>query len=168
MSANISDCGQYRYWLRRGSEANALLFIMLNPSTADAVKDDPTIRRCSGFAEKNGYSGIVVANLYAYRATKSRQLWAADDPVGPENDYILEQLVQKQADIVCAWGGKAKPERVARFAEIVNHHDFQLLCLGTTKSGAPRHPLYVKGDQPLESFRATLSHKASNSNHRLP
>jgi hypothetical protein len=153
MSANFSDCQQYRYWLRRGSEANALLFIMLNPSTADSVEDDPTIRRCSGFAESNGYSGIVVANLYAYRATKSRQLWLADDPVGPENDYFLEQLVQQQSDIVCAWGGKAKPERVARFAEIVNHQDSQLLCLGTTNSGAPKHPLYVKGEQPLVSYR---------------
>jgi len=153
MSATLSDCGQYRYWLRRGSEANALTFIMLNPSTADAVADDPTIRRCSGFARRNGYSGIVVANLYAYRATDPAHLWSAEDPVGPQNDYYLAKLARNQGDIVLAWGGKAKADRVARLAEIVNHHGSRLLCLGTTKSGAPRHPLFVKNDQPLEPYQ---------------
>lgn len=87
-TAGISECGTYRYWLCRewSPGLDSLVWLMLNPSTADATQDDPTIRRCMGFARRWGYGGITVVNLYAYRATNPRDLLTAADPVGPEND----------------------------------------------------------------------------------
>lgn len=147
-SAVISDCGTYRYFLLRG-EQNQLPFIMLNPSTADDKLDDPTIRRCMGFAERFGYDGIVVMNLYALRATNPKELWTHSDPVGPENDLWLSGMSFHNPEIVCAWGANAKEDRVKHVAEMLTNCGAKLKCLGTTKSGAPRHPLYIKGDQPL-------------------
>lgn len=151
--AHISECGQYRYLLTRDismiGEAGKAVFVMLNPSTADATEDDPTIRRCRGFAESWGCSGLVVANLYALRSTDPRQLWKHDDPVGPENDGILRGLAHKHTDIVCAWGANAKPDRVRRFHDFMVSYGAQLFCLGTTKAGAPRHPLYLRRDSEL-------------------
>src|SRR6185369_17379869 len=91
MTAVISKCGKYRYSLRREwiGGAGTVCFIMLNPSTADASVDDPTIRRCIGFAQRWGYQILEVVNLYAYRATRPRDMFAAADPVGPENEYYL-------------------------------------------------------------------------------
>jgi hypothetical protein len=126
---------------------------MLNPSTADATQDDPTIRRCRGFAESWGHAGVTVANLYAYRATKPNDLWYTTDPIGPENDDHLYRLMKMYVDVVCAWGTNAKPERVAAFVELSRKAGVRLWCLGTTKSGAPRHPLYVKADQPLVEWQ---------------
>lgn len=148
--AVISDCGQYRYVLTRGLDAPQLPFIMLNPSTADATLDDPTIRRCKGFAEAFGFNGIIVMNLYAYRATKPADLWKADDPIGKENNWWLEDLAHYSKDIVvCAWGANARADRVKEVTDIFKAAGTKLKCLGTTKDGAPRHPLYIKGDQPL-------------------
>lgn len=160
MSAIISDCGQYRYLLTRESglplaEAPAALFIMLNPSTADATLDDPTIRRCRGFAQAWGCSGLAVANLYAYRATNPRELLLCADPVGPENDTRLAALAREYSDIVCAWGKNAKPDRVDAVAAILQSSGVRLWCLGTNKDGSPKHPLYVKQDQQLIRWHAT-------------
>lgn len=154
MSALISPCGQYRYWLNRGPDNMFMvrppaLFVMLNPSTADATQDDPTIRRCRGFAESWGHTGFTVVNLYAYRATKPADLWAAVDPIGPDNDDHLYRLTKLYRHAVCAWGANAKPERVQQFIEIARKAGARLWCLGTTKDGAPRHPLYIKATQPL-------------------
>lgn len=153
MSAAISDCGQYRYKLTR--EANdqfatrgPALFIMLNPSTADAALDDPTIRRCKGFALSWDCSALVVANLYALRATNPDDLWKHADPVGPDNNQYLAALIREHETIVCAWGANAKPERVEQVRKMFRDNN-RPMCLGTTKAGAPRHPLYVRGDQPL-------------------
>lgn len=154
MSAIISECGQYRYLLQQPSEVDhpdraTALFVMLNPSTADAELDDPTIRRCRGFARDWGCAGLNVANLYAYRATKPADLWTAAHPEGPLNDYYLASLARDHKDFVCAWGANARPERVYAVSEILKASGARLWCLGTTKSGAPRHPLYVRADQPL-------------------
>lgn len=151
MSAVISDCGRYRYMLTRGTGPRRLVFIMLNPSTADAETDDPTIRRCTGFAATLGYTGIIVLNLYAFRATQPAALWSQSDPVGPSNDMYLPALAGDDT-IVCAWGANAKPDRVAHVAALLREAGARLMCLGTTKSGAPRHPLYVRGDQPLTEW----------------
>lgn len=163
MAAYISPCEQYRYWLFRNNEvpkpdSGAALFVMLNPSTADASLDDPTIRRCRGFAKTWGCAGLMVANLYALRSTDPKALWAHADPVGPENDEYLADLARKYGDVVCAWGAIARPDRVARFHEIMEsvRPAVRLWCLGTTKSGAPRHPLYVKADQPLLPYTSGL------------
>ena len=151
MSAIISDCGQYRYLLTRPSEVElpergTALFLMLNPSTADASLDDPTIRRCRGFAKSWGC---------ALRATNPKELWRHDAPIGAENNYWLEKLAKEYGDVVCAWGANAKPERVNEVYQILKDAGARLWCLGTTKSGAPKHPLYIKADQKLIAWEPT-------------
>jgi hypothetical protein len=107
--ATISECGRYRYHLERSwaSKPDYLLWVMLNPSTADATKNDATIRRCIGFAQRLGYTGILVGNLYALRATNPRALRAPPggiDAVGPENNRWLRMLAGRASKIICAWG----------------------------------------------------------------
>lgn len=153
--ATLSPCGAYRYFLSRRSEVahpdrGTALFVMLNPSTADASQDDPTIRRCRRFGRDWGCAGIAVANLYAYRATNPRELnHCPVDPVGSNNDLWLRRLALEYGDVVCAWGANAGPDRVKQVVRIFQNSGAQMWCLGTTKSGAPRHPLYVKASQPL-------------------
>ena len=142
-----SAAGDYRYTLGRCwsklAPSGTTVFIMLNPSTADAQSDDPTIRRRVGFAKAWGSSDLLVGNLYAFRATDPRDLFEAADPVGRDNDHYLRQLMNDHSDIVCAWGANAKEERVREFVEAAKTAGVKLWCLGTTKDGAPRHPLYV-------------------------
>lgn len=160
MSAAISKCGQYRYMLTRdivdlAATRGPAVFIMLNPSTADASKDDPTIRRCIGFARSWGCTGIVVVNLYALRSTDPANLWTHPDPVGPANDAWLVDVVLDASEVVCAWGSNAKRERVAEVAAILRRAGAKLKCLGVTKFGsAPRHPLYVPAAQELIDWSA--------------
>lgn len=158
MTAIISACGQYRYKLTRPGDMTATrgpaVFVMLNPSTADASVDDPTIRRCMGFARAWGCDGIVVVNLYAFRATQPSDLWIQSDPVGRENDNWLIGVAHEAEEIVCAWGVNARPERVAEVTAILMTACGRLRCLGATKSGAPRHPLYVRADQELVDWAA--------------
>lgn len=148
----------YRYSLTRSDFADcpwlavhesALLWIMLNPSTADESQDDPTIRRVRAFTRRLGFGQFTVVNLYALRSTDPRGLWAADDPVGPMNDSIIAEeawaAVVDDAPIVAAWGAHARPERVAQVLAIP-HVAPRLHCLGVTTSGAPRHPLYLRAD----------------------
>lgn len=152
--ALISPCGQYRYWLSRPtatpllSGAGPAFFVMLNPSTADASEDDPTIRRCRGFARDWRCNGLIVANLYAMRSTDPKQLWKAQDPVGPDNDDWLRQLAAEHRSVICAWGSNAKTERAAAACAIMREAGARLFCLGQTKSGAPKHPLYIRADHP--------------------
>jgi hypothetical protein len=129
------------------------MFVMLNPSTADAEQDDPTIRRCMGFARTWGFGGIVVLNLYAYRATKPTDLWRATDPVGPENDRLLGDYLARAELIVAAWGAHAKPQRIQALQKMAAVRDAALHCLGVTKAGAPRHPLYVRGGTQPQLWR---------------
>jgi hypothetical protein len=158
VSAIISACGQYRYRLTREphdqhTTAGPALFIMLNPSTADASLDDPTIRRCRGFAKAWDCRGLIVANLYALRATDPAQLWKHRDPVGEDNDAMLAALVREHETVVCAWGANARPDRVAALRKMF-HRLSRPVCLGVTKAGAPRHPLYIRADQPLIDWSA--------------
>lgn len=154
----ISPDGLYRYWLGRkwGDDARAV-FIMLNPSTADGRVDDPTIRRCMGFAKREGCGGIEVINLYALRATKPVHLLDHPDPEGPDNPLSWAQTLYPDprgggapAFVVAAWGAFSDsdlPESVA-----LRGCSAELVCLGTTQQGAPRHPLYVKADAPLVPY----------------
>jgi hypothetical protein len=143
-SAFISNDGLYRYSLTRELDGKGTCtFVMLNPSTADAEQDDPTIRRCIRFAKEWGFGRLKVVNLYAYRATKPADLWLADDPVGPENDHTLSLVFGGSDLIVAAWGCHAKSDRVA---EILSWPIRPRVCLGITKQGAPRHPLYLRAD----------------------
>jgi hypothetical protein len=156
--ATISGDGTYRYELWRTWDASApvLAWVMLNPSTADAEADDPTIRRCIGFARRWHFGGIRVVNLFALRATDPRELREHGDPVGQDNDRTLAEVANTAEALVCAWG--ANTFAAAR-AEVV--HDLigdamrwprVPLCLGVTKGGAPRHPLYVPGGTVHEGF----------------
>jgi hypothetical protein len=154
-AARISGCGTFRYWLTRfWDEGDSLVFVMLNPSTADASLDDPTIRRCIGFAGREGFAGASVVNLYAYRATNPKALLTCADAVGPENDDYLRLILSEQTrrgnPVVAAWGANARPDRVSQVLNLVPGVDWR--CLGTTKAGHPKHPLYIKGDQPLLPF----------------
>lgn len=144
----------YRYTLgRRWAPGGRLvLFVMLNPSTADTETDDPTIRRCIGFGRREGYAGLRVVNLFAWRATKPESLLGATDPVGnPETDRCVGAQARECDGVVVAWGawGARFPSRVEAVCAILTRHHEQLWCLGHTKSGQPRHPLFVAKDEPL-------------------
>lgn len=158
MFAEISECGQYRYVLTRKIPSilrwnRPALFIMLNPSTADAVQDDPTIRRCVGFATREGCTELTVVNLFALRATDPKMLLNHPDPIGPYNDRRIEEQVKKHRTtgiIIAAWG--QHPMANDRAYEILKKYS-PIQCLGTTKNGYPRHPLYLKKDAELKVFR---------------
>jgi hypothetical protein len=158
-SAAFSGCGTYRYALWRdtgclGGEGTAL-FVMLNPSTADAELDDPTIRRCVRFARDWGYARLAVGNLYALRSTDPAALAAADDPVGPDNDEWLSELASNAWTVILAWGAHPMAERRARDVRqlVEGRSGGTAQCLGQTKSLAPRHPLYVRASKRPEPFK---------------
>jgi len=152
--AVLSDCGQYRYALWRSWDKSKprLVFIMLNPSTADAETDDATIRVCIGRAKRMGFGGIRVLNLFAYRATDPRELHQIDDPVGPKNWRYLGQLCGCVADgevTIAAWGNDGQlmghhRERWREALEIICYDmGTPLFCLGLTQHGQPKHPLRI-------------------------
>lgn len=148
-SAILSDCERYRYLLgREWADGPTAVFVMLNPSTADALHDDPTIRRCIGYAQAWDCGALMVANLYAWRATDPDDLWTADDPVGPENDAHLYAAAHIAAEsggpLVGAWGANAKADRIAAVLNLPGMD--RLTALAVTKAGQPRHPLYLKAD----------------------
>lgn len=155
--ATLSDDRRYRYQLGRrwgtpwAEGGRRVLWIMLNPSTADADADDPTIRRCIGFSRAWGYDELVVVNLYALRATDPAELGRAEDPFGPDNATWLDHHLSHADSVIAAWGAHNTATNVAD-ALLLEHRP--LRCLGTTKDGHPRHPLYVRADQPLEVWRA--------------
>lgn len=149
--ATISPCGRYRYdlWRTWGPEPH-LLFVLLNPSTADAQRDDPTVRRCIGFARRFGAGGVGIVNLYARRSSDPRDLWhwSEPDPVGPENDEFIGRAASLCDCIVCAWG--AFPRATERGRAVYRMLDSaKVRVLGTTKAGHPRHPLYLPGEAGL-------------------
>ncbi len=141
-SAVLSDCGTYRYSLtRRWSVGPLLGWVMLNPSIANALVDDPTIRRCVGFARRWGFAGIVVRNLYALRATDPRALSRHPDPVGPDNHTHLGAAAG-DALTVCAWGARGGTRGVDVAVQL-EEHGARLVCLGWTRDAQPLHPLRV-------------------------
>jgi hypothetical protein len=156
-SAVFSDDGTYRYRLTRtwGYSGRHAVWIMLNPSTAEALADDPTIRRCTGFSKAWGLDGLVVVNLFALRATDPRELARHPDPVGPENDRFIQQAIGPCRVVVAAWGASrlaARRGALLRWALTRSCDD--VLCLGVAKDGEPRHPLFVRGGQPLVALPA--------------
>jgi len=153
--AVISGDGKYRYKLGRYWKINEApaVWIMLNPSTADGVEDDPTIRRCMSFAKRWGFGGIEVYNLFALRSPKPITIEKAIDPVGPDNDRWLMAASQSGRKIIAAWGSCQTRLQLMRATQVM-----KLLVrggrgipasLGLTKSGQPRHPLYVRSDAEL-------------------
>jgi len=146
-SAEFSPCRQYRYALWRhwtvapGSQDKGyVMFVGLNPSTADESNDDPTIRRCIAYAKDWGYSGLCMVNLFAFRATQPADMLSAEDPVGPENDSKLRQLADGAAVVVAAWG--VHGTHLGR-DEVVKAMLPRLHYLRLTKLKHPGHPLYL-------------------------
>ena len=157
-SAVISDCGNYRYLLKRQIDDRnscACTFIMLNPSTADAELDDPTIRRCIGYAKRENCSELRVVNLFGYRATKPTDLFQSHDPVGPRNDCYVWLAMSGHPLVIAAWGAQAEnySNRVNEVLRIVSVSGIQqIMALGLTKGGQPVHPLYQRKDAQLVQF----------------
>ena len=140
-SATFSTCGMYRYALRRRwSPGPSIMFVMLNPSTADAHQDDPTIRRCIGFAQLWGYGSLAVGNLFAFRATFPQKLKRCAEPIGPENDHWLTALASEADTLVAAWGNHGR--LLGRSLEVSAMLP-SLMRLGLTQRGEPKHPLYL-------------------------
>lgn len=153
--ADISPCGRYRYRLDRDfvGAGPAVIFCMLNPSTADAENNDPTIRRCISFAKREVAGRLVVVNLFAGRATKPDDLFRMDDPVGPRNEQAWESTLTGNEILIAAWGADKRAKRAGyRFRAWARMWGRDLYCLGKTQAGAPRHPLYVRADAALEKL----------------
>jgi hypothetical protein len=151
--------GMYRYSLWRVWYADypRVVFIMLNPSTADERRNDPTIRRCIEFACTWQFGSVDVVNLFAYRATDFKELLKVDDPVGEENDLFIERAIEGCSTIVVGWGTKGTLlDRDCRVLQLLARKQ-NVYCLDMTKDGYPRHPLYVRGDTRLVPFHIKMS-----------
>jgi hypothetical protein len=150
--AILSDCGLYRYQLSRhwgeGTDGRFVVFVMLNPSTADGVHNDATIRRCIGFAQSWGYGGLTVVNLFAYRSTSPDVLHIVEDPIGPENRHHIQQAVKTvRGPVVCAWGtGGGYLDQDKAVLGWIRDLGVSPMVLKLTKYGHPFHPLYLPGN----------------------
>lgn len=144
--AIIDDTQRYRYalWREWDDKLPPVLWVMLNPSTADADIDDPTIRRCIGLSTQFGYGSLTVVNLFAWRATKPEELLTAEDAVGPLNDIHIRQLAIPHLDVICAWGSNVPKRYSNRPAEVLSLlRDTNTCALRLSKHGQPWHPLYL-------------------------
>lgn len=148
--AELSLCRTWRYalwrqWEEQG-DTNSVMFIGLNPSTADEVEDDTTISKCIGFARRWGYGGIYMLNLFAYRATDWKLMIAASDPVGSENDKALADYGSRTTLVIAAWGGvisirdRRRLQWESRVSQVLKCVGKSVHCLGKTKDGSPLHP----------------------------
>ncbi len=159
-SAEFSPCRTYRYTLTRtwDDEFRPCAFIGLNPSTADESTDDPTIRRCIRFAKDWGYGGLIMLNLFAVRSTDPFEIYRNPSPIGPDNDaYISNVLSNQCAGLVCAWGNHGTHfSRGDHVRELISKLATKPTPthLGLTKSGQPKHPLYLRADIKPRSFVA--------------
>ncbi len=156
-SANISDNGLFRWWLKRQWEPadwnarpkKTVTWIMLNPSKADDRQDDPTIRRCIGFSKAWGYGGLCVVNLYPLRSTDPKTMLAHPARTGDERgNHELKRCSREASLVVCAWGGNAEAHRVSEVVRLLD--GVKLHCLDLTQGGQPVHPLRQRADlQPM-------------------
>ncbi|MEM1320846.1 MAG: DUF1643 domain-containing protein [Bacteroidota bacterium] len=142
--ASLSSCRRYRYALFRHWEDRlpGVLFVGLNPSSADEEQDDPTLRRCIRYAQAWGYGHLCMVNLYAFRHPSPKGLFKAADPIGPENEQHLRRYLSQYLDCVLIWGNHgAKNDRYLEVLKLIE----KPLCLKINKNGQPAHPLYLKG-----------------------
>ncbi len=160
-SADLSPCGTYRYrlWRQWDPALSSVLWVMLNPSTADATKDDPTIRKCIGFAQRWGYGAITVVNLFAFRGTKPSSLLTHMDPVGPENDSVLSKEFEMAERIMLAWGSHAElrslvSARLFHVRRLLRGNEDCAYSLGHAADGSPRHPLMLSYDTPITAVES--------------
>lgn len=157
-TAVISECERYRYQLTRiwDESKPKVMFLMLNPSTADAEKEDPTIKRCMNFAKSWGYGGLMVGNLFAYRSTNPKYLLDVDDPIGPENKKYLDEMIKSCEIVICAWGNGSILRRLRKkeYEKIVlqakNFHYLEW----SKRYDVPKHPLYLQHNlKPIKVFK---------------
>jgi hypothetical protein len=154
--ATISHCGRFRYRLwRKWGCGSPLLFVMLNPSTADGETDDATIRRCLAFAEAHDFGELEVVNLFAYRARDPKALRQAGVPVGPDNDAHIREAARESAAVCVAWGahaaGLVRPREVLDLLRTIVPAT-RLFCLRMTRGGYPQHPLMLPSTCRLAPF----------------
>jgi len=150
--AVISPCMRYRYVLwRMWGKARKLTLIGLNPSVADAKKDDPTMKKIVKLAQKLGYGGVHMLNLFAWRDKSPEAMKKAKDPIGPENDKYLLEFTQAETDVVVCWGAHGTYlDRGREVLELIGRDD--LKCFGLCQNGQPKHPLFLSSDTKLEDF----------------
>lgn len=152
--ATISDCGHFRYRLgRRWGDGKALLFVMLNPSTADAEVDDRTVKKCMRFAADHGFEALEVTNLFAFRTSSPKELKRVGYLVGPENDAHIAAAVADTQAVCLAWGSAgAETRRPAQVLQLLRGLGVAPQFLRITKSGHPEHPLYLPGELRMQPF----------------
>ncbi len=163
-SASFSHCGQYRYSLSRSWDASlpTALLIGLNPSTADARQNDPTIRRCIGFCQAWGFGSFRIVNLFAWRTPFPRELFRAKEPVGPNNLRCIRRAALSANRIVVMWGNDGnRHDQAQRLLKALGNPP--VFCAGTTQNGAPRHLLYVKNGTRLRRWRTPCMTSDSQS-----
>ncbi len=151
--ADFSPCKTWRYTLRRTWDVKKprLLMVLLNASNADDTRDDPTNRRGMRFAYSWGYGSLVFCNLFAFRTPEPAEMKKAVDPVGPQNNIWIRGEAHMADKIVLGWGIHGPfMDRDRQVLSLLKQ--FKLFCLGRTKDGHPRHPLYIKKTTPLEEF----------------
>lgn len=156
-AAQFSPGGEYRYLLTRHWGAGPVMcWIMLNPSTATADADDPTVTRCRCFARREGYAGLVIVNLFGLRSPSPRVLLYHPAPAGPGNDEMVLSQASRASVVVAAWGANGRLPRLAsRRSEVLKTlAGIPLWCLGVTRAGEPRHPLMVRTETPLIPWEA--------------
>lgn len=154
--AVLSADGRYRYRLWRiwCDLAPMMVWVLLNPSTADASADDPTLRKCIGFARQHRHGGVILVNLFAWRATNPKELRTVADPIGPENDEHIRWAVNAPviATIMAGWGADTFARRRAMTVSVNIRAQRPIWCLGKTGDGCPKHPLYPPYTTPLEAW----------------
>lgn len=154
-SATFSPGRAYRYALTRqwDTAVPPAVFVMLNPSTADAARPDPTVTRCAGFALRENCGGLVIVNLFALRATDPRELRGHPDPVGPGNDWFIREHCTAGRLVIAAWGAHGRLlGRDQAVLALLREARAAALCLGVTAGGMPRHPLYLPRTAQLGSY----------------
>jgi hypothetical protein len=144
--ARFSPCRRYRYllWRQWDETAPPATFVMLNPSTADEVDNDPTVERCQRRALQMGYGGLRVANIFALRSTDPAALYTDADPVGPDNDQAILEAAQGAGIVICAWGTHGNLlQRGAAVTDLLTRAGARPHYLQRNQDGTPKHPLYV-------------------------
>lgn len=149
-TAVYSDCERYRYSLTRiwDPARRRAMFVMLNPSTATEVQNDPTVERCERRARALGFGAFQVTNIFAWRDTDPRAMRAAPDPVGPDNDAAILEGVAWADQVIAAWGTHGEHlGRGAAVAALLRGGGSPVFHLGLSKAGHPKHPLYIAYSQ---------------------
>ena len=151
--ARFSACRTYRWTLSRTwDDGPTLQVVGLNPSTADEVHNDPTVTRCIRYAQRWGYGRLLMTNAYGLRSTDPRGLREVADPVGPRNDHWIRRCATEADRVLIAWGNHGT-ERAPRLLRLLD----EVWCLGITKTGQPKHPLYLRADlEPVPYDRGSI------------